>query len=313
MVPPRATNGDTHASSSGAKSLTDWYPLAQKELTNVVEALRQGTRHDLGEFPRIAVGIVESLRESDRLLLLALSGAPKEQLIRHSVNVSILAAKLGIGAEYQGEQLERLVLAGLLHDVGMFTMPEPLLMKSEPLTTSERELFEQHPLLGAEMLHRLGTPYRWLAQVALQEHERWGGQGYPNKIRGTEIDPLAQIIGLADLLDALLSHRPSCRRVLPHQAVREILVKEKSAFSRDIMKVLIEHISVYPLGTHVRLHTGEVGVVTKLNPQYPLRPVLHMNPTAESGPGKPEILDLSSNMLAHIVDVVGPADKEATE
>ncbi len=308
VVPPPETNGETRASSPRAKNQTDWYPLAQKELTNVTEALRQGTLRDLGELPRIAAGIVESLQESDRLLLLALSGAPREQLIRHSVNVAILATKLGVGAKYHGERLERLALAGLLHDVGMFTMPEPLLTKSEPLTSSEQELFEQHPLLGTEMLNRLGTSYSWLAQVALQEHERWGGQGYPNKIRGSEIDPFAQIIGLADLLETLLGRRSAHQRLLPHEAVRELLVTEKSAFSREIMKTLIEQISLYPVGTRVRLNTGEVGVVTKLKPQYPLRPILQVDAGTDGGSGDPAVLDLSSATLVHIVEVVRPIE-----
>ncbi len=307
VVARRTPNGESHVLRPKAKDQTDWYPVVQQELTNVIEGLRQGTRRDLGELPRMSAGIAAALQENDRLLRLALTGAPREQVIRHSVNVSILATKLAIGAQFHGDQLERLTLGGLLHDVGMFTIPEPLLTKSEPLTTGEWELIEQHPRLGAELIHRLGTPYGWLGQVVLQEHERWGGQGYPNKIQGSAIDPCAQIIGLADLLDTLVSPRPPHRRLLPHEAVRELLVTEKFAFSQATMKALLEQISLYPVGTHVRVNTGAVGVVTTVTPRYPLRPVLQIS-EGTGGSEEPTVLDLSATTLVHIVEVVGPED-----
>ena len=83
-----------------------------------------------------------------------------------------------------------------------------------------------------------GKDYGWLAEVVLQAHERGSGQGYPNRLKGREINELAQIIGLVDIFDALVSPRPYRRRLLPHEAIRELLNTERTAFPREIMKGL---------------------------------------------------------------------------
>ena len=286
----------------------DVYRVAEIELMRLLAPLRQGTLEELDGLFQAAGCIVESLMESDHLIADVLSGRSSEQLITNSINVSILATKIGMGFAYEREELEQLALAGLLHDAGMFSIPEAILMKSEPLSASERELIEQHPDVGAEVLSSLGTTYSWLADVASQEHERWNGQGYPNQISGPAIHPHAQIIGIADIFEALVSPRPYRHRFLPHEAVRELLVAEKAAFSRDIMKTVIDQLSMYPLGTHVRLNSGEVGVVKELKSRYPMRPIVQMDSKDDGGPEESKIVDLSTTKMLHIVEVVKPVE-----
>ena len=86
-----------------------------------------------------------------------------------------------------------------MHDIGIFAVPQQLLTKTGRLTQGERALVEQHPRLGREVIERLGKDYGWLADVVLQAHERGSGQGYPNRLKGREINELAQIIGLVDI------------------------------------------------------------------------------------------------------------------
>ena len=300
---------------------TDWIRLAQDELARFAQGLHQGTVPSFGDLAIIAQGIVTALQEDDRLLAQVMpagTGAPTEhtlptgggasgkaatQLIMNPINVSILAIKMGITLEYDRQQLEQLALAGLLHDVGMFFVPEEILVKRTPLTTAERDVIEQHPHRGGQVIQGLGPDYGWLVEVVTQEHERAGGQGYPNQLRESDIHPFAQIIGVADVLDALVSPRPYHRLYLPHDAVREILIAEKAAFSREVLKTLMEGISLYPLGTHVRLNTGEVGVVTQLKPRYPLRPVIRTPAEAHEG-AQVRTLDLSTSTQMRIVEVV---------
>ena len=106
------------------------------------------------------------------------------------------------------------------------------LTKAGRLTPEERMLIEQHPELGYQALRKLGTTHDWLAEVVRQAHERWNGQGYPNKLKGRQINEFAQIIGVVDVFDALVSPRPYRRRFLPHEAVRELVVVERTAFPR---------------------------------------------------------------------------------
>ena len=255
----------------------------------------------------LATGIAEALKKSDELLVQAMSGPAGPPLITNLVNVSILATKVGAGLGYHGKELERLTFAGLLHDIGLFAVPQSLITKSGRLTHDERTLIEQHPELGYQAIRKAGPKYDWLAQVVRQAHERWNGQGYPNKLKGRQISEFAQIIGVVDVFDALVSPRGYRRRFFPHEAVRELIVAERTAFPREVVKALVEQLSAYPLGTSVRLTTGEVGSVMRINTRYPLRPVVWIEGDAARGQEGRQ-LDLSLTPLVSIIETLEPPD-----
>jgi HD-GYP domain-containing protein (c-di-GMP phosphodiesterase class II) len=113
---------------------------------------------------------------------------------------------------------------------------------------------------------------------------------------------MALIIGLADVFDALMNARPYRRGMSPHQAIRALLVSGKTVFPYHLLKALVDQLSVYPLGTTVRLNTGETGVVAQLNRRYPLRPVLQVSQSGSVPVSK--AVDLRVETSLHIVEVV---------
>ena len=283
-----------------------WYREAEGELTEAAAAVQGQRLLAIDRIRALVQGLVSSLRQDDQLVVEALSGPPGPTLITNLINVSILGTKVGIGLGYYGEELDRLALGGLVHDIGLFAVPASVIAKAGRLTTDERMLIEQHPNLGAQVLHRLGPEYHWLTQVVLQAHERVDGCGYPNRLKGRQIGEMAQILGVVDVFDALVSDRPYRRRLLPHEAVKELLVVERTAFPREILKALIEQLSVYPLGTRVRLTTGEVATVERVNSRYPLRPVVHIGGTAVADQATAPHIDLSLTPLVSIVEALDP-------
>ena len=288
-------------------STTDWYRSAQEQLTGVALAVQRQDNLDLEALSALATGIGEALKRGDQLLVQAMSGPAGPPLITNLVNVGILATKVGAGLGYHGKELERLTFAGLLHDIGLFAVPQSVITKSGRLTHDERTLIEQHPELGYEAIRKAGPEYEWLAQVVRQAHERWNGQGYPNKLKGRQISEFAQIIGVVDIFDALVSPRGYRRRFFPHEAVRELIVAERTAFPREVVKALVEQLSAYPLGTSVRLTTGEVGSVMHVNTRYPLRPVVWIEGDAARGQ-EGRKLDLSITPLVSIIETLEPPD-----
>lgn len=288
-------------------STTDWYRIAQEQLTGVALAVQRQDELDLEALSALATGIAEALKKSDQLLVQAMSGPAGPPLVTNLVNVGILATKVGAGLGYHGKELERLTLAGLVHDVGLFAVPQSVITKSGRLTHDERTLIEQHPELGYEAIRKAGPKYDWLAQVVRQAHERWNGQGYPNKLKGRQICEFAQIIGVVDVFDALVSPRGYRRRFFPHEAVRELMVAERAAFPREVVKSLVEQLSAYPLGTSVRLTTSEVGSVMRVNARYPLRPVVWIDNDVVAGQGGRQ-LDLSLTPLVSIIETLAPPD-----
>ncbi len=288
-------------------SMTDWYRIAQEQLTDVALAVQRQDELDVEALSTLATGIAEALKRSDQLLVQAMSGPAGPPLITNLVNVAILATKVGAGLGYHGKELERLTFAGLLHDIGLFAVPQSLITKSGRLTRDERTLIEQHPELGYQAIRKAGPKYDWLAQVVRQAHERWNGQGYPNKLKERQISEFAQIIGVVDVFDALVSPRGYRRRFFPHEAVRELIVAERAAFPREVVKALVEQLSAYPLGTSVRLTTGEVGSVMRVNKRYPLRPVVWIEGDEARGQEGMQ-LDLSLTPLVSIIETLEPPD-----
>ncbi len=203
---------------------------------------------------------------------------------------------------YESEKLEQIALAGLLHDLGMFVLPDSLLYKASALTEEEVRIMREHPQHGSRLVEEVGASYPWVGRVILQEHERMDGSGYPGGLTGDHIDEMALIIGLADVFDALMNSRPYRRGRSPHQAIRTLLVSGKPVFPHHLLKALVEQLSIYPLGTTVRLNTGETGVVSQLNRQYPLRPILRLLQSGHAPVSK--TVDLRAETSLHIVEVV---------
>ena len=288
---------------------TDVYRRAEQELTAVASAIQRHDPLEMAELSALAKDIAESIGRNDQLVVQALAGPSGSTLITNLVNVSILATKVGSGLGYYGEELQRLTLAGLLHDIGLFAVPQSIVTKSGRLTHEERTLIEQHPELGYQLVRTLGPEWEWLALVVRQAHERSHGRGYPNRLSGRDVHEMAQIIGAVDVFDALVTPRPYRRRFFPHEAVRELIVAERLAFPREIMKALVEQLSAYPLGTLVRLTTGEIGSVVGINVQFPLRPIVAVDTDAAygNGPEKREI-DLSSSPLVSIIETIESPD-----
>jgi hypothetical protein len=284
----------------------DWYRIAEEQLTAVAAAVQRQDPLDIEALSTLAIGLADAMRHSDQLVVKALGGPAGPPLVTNLINVGILATKVGSGLGYYGKELERLTLAGLVHDIGLFAVPQSLVTKSGRLTPDERTLIEQHPELGYQAIHKLGPKYEWLAQIVRQAHERWNGQGYPNKLKGRQISELAQVIGVVDVFDALVSPRAYRRRFFPHEAVRELMVAERTAFPREVLKALVEQLSAYPLGTSVRLTTGEIGSVIQVNTAFPLRPVVHV--TGDPLYGQSRQLDLSQSPLVSIIETLEAPD-----
>lgn len=307
--------GDGHVSlrEAGHDSARAWYAAARQEVGRVVEMIRASAPLRFEAMDQLVRDLVEELRQTDELIRVALNGQSDDYVIDNALHVAIIAVKLGMGLGYLDEDLKRLARAGLLHDVGMWALPAAVLAKPGALSVEEWDLVRAHPERGRRLLADLGGEYEWCAAVAAQEHERWDGSGYPCRLKERQIAEHAQIIGLADTLDALITTRPYRKSVAPHQAVRELLTHGKRCFGHGVLKSLGDHITLYPIGTAVRVNTGAVGVVERVNPRSPLRPVLRLDADGAPDCGARNVLDLGQSLSVHIVEVlpaVGASGKE---
>ena len=114
-----------------------------------------------------------------------------------------IATEMGLSKE----QIDGIRLAGSIHDIGKLSVPAEILSKPAKLTDLEFSLIKEHPQVGYEMLKNVESPWP-LAQIVYQHHERMNGSGYPRNLKGDEIIIEARIMGVADVVEAIASHRP---------------------------------------------------------------------------------------------------------
>jgi HD-GYP domain-containing protein (c-di-GMP phosphodiesterase class II) len=296
---------DNVSSLRGADAHGAWYGNARKEMAAIGEAVRANREMTFDRCHRLAEDLVTMLATSDDLILRMMREDVEAYQVSNAIHVAILSVKIGQGLSYDSAALERLAMAGLLHDLGMWLVPQVIVEKSGSLNADEWSGIHAHPEQGRRVVAEMGESFHWLATAIAQEHERWDGSGYPCRLKGGAIAEVAQIIGLADVLDAMISPRPYHARVAPHQALRSLLLQYKQAFQPLLIKTLVDQLSLYPIGTSVRLNDGHIGVVSKVNSRYPLRPVLLVHRNREGQTiGEAAVVDLCRETSMHIVEVL---------
>ena len=127
--------------------------------------------------------------------------------VGHQRRVSQIACSIGSEMGLSGDRLRNLRIAGTLHDLGKFAIPSDLLSKPGKLTSTEFALIKTHPQVAYNILEPVSLPGN-TAQIILQHHERLNGSGYPQGLKGEEILLEARILGVADVMEAMCSHRP---------------------------------------------------------------------------------------------------------
>lgn len=197
-------------------------------------------------------------------------------IFTHSVNVSMLSLIIGLFMKIKGDQLRNLGLAALLHDVGRSKVPKSILYKPAPLSEEEYNKVKTHAISGYELLKGCQQFDETIPLTALQHHERLDGSGYPNGTGDKEIGLFPRIVAVADVFDALLTDRPFRKAFFPHQAVEIIVNSSSGQFDSEVLKVFVENVAIYPMGSVVLLNNGETGVVVDMNKGRQTRPVVRI-------------------------------------
>jgi PAS domain S-box-containing protein len=139
----------------------------------------------------------------------------------HQRRVSHLARAIAMEMGLSRERTEGLRVAASIHDLGKLFVPVQVLTKPSPLTEIERELIETHPGAAYDILKNVDFPWP-VAEIIVQHHERMNGSGYPHGIAGDEIMPEARVLMVADVVEAMSSHRPYRPAVGIEEALEEI-------------------------------------------------------------------------------------------
>ena len=151
----------------------------------------------------------------------------------HQQRVANLGKRIAHRMGLSQSATDEVEMAGLLHDVGKLRVPTEILTKPGHLSSIEFALVKDHPVQSHEILQAIAFPWA-VADIALQHHERMDGSGYPNGLKGDEILLAARILAVADVVEAMASHRPY-RPALGNAAAIEELVSHPECYDAEVV------------------------------------------------------------------------------
>jgi HD-GYP domain-containing protein (c-di-GMP phosphodiesterase class II) len=249
---------------------------AETMVQSIFEGIKTGSPIDSPAVKQTVSVLIDNIFHAyDPLLCVLHMRQYDANLFAHAVNVCVFALVIGKSQGFDKQRLESLGLGALLHDVGMLRLPRNLFRKQGVYTLQERQLIRQHPRLGVAILAAAPDIREDVRRIIAEHHERIDGSGYPGNLRGFQIFPLSEIVGIVDMYDALLSGRVGRPSLPPAQAIRELYrYGLQGQYDRGWVGRTIRCLGIYPVGSLVELNTGERGVVLVVNPSDALRPTV---------------------------------------
>lgn len=193
---------------------------------------------------------------------------------KHSVNVAVLSLIIGTEMGLSSDELQNLAYGALLSDVGVKWVHEELVNKADKLSDEELKSLQGHVMSGYQHISDNTTFNAHVKSIIMHHHERMDGSGYPKGLTAKDIHPLAKIVMIADVYDALTSDRPHRPAYKQHEAIEYIMAHADREFDFKIANLFARKIVPYPVGTYVKLSNNQKGIVTKNNSSHPLRPIV---------------------------------------
>jgi len=305
------------------------YTSAFEKIKQVYSLAQQSKPESLVVFNPFLDKITDQLTGGKKdILRLALADYPKldDFLYYHVLNVSVITLEIGIGLGYNRATLIELGKGAYLHDIGLIRFPD-LLLKPEQLSVKEQATVKQHSEIGSEILKTIDKNIsRKILDVVEQEHMRLATPGYApvkgiedylsfwkqkissalqeNIVSDRHISEYAQIVGLADVYEAMTHKRPYRAKFSPFETIHGIL-ENKHAFDYNILKTLIQRMGIFPVGTLVRLNSKEIGVVMEEISGHPFSPIINIIFDSNAKELQiPKVVNLAENSEIYIEDCV---------
>ncbi len=206
----------------GQESSLDRVLLAKSDITSLVEAQRK--------LRRTLDGVIEAIGQATE--------SRDPYTAGHQRLVTDLAVAIAGELELEEDVVDGIRAAGLLHDVGKLAIPAEILSKPSALSRMEMELMKGHPEAGYEILKTVDFPWP-ISDIVLQHHERLDGSGYPRGLKGNAICTEARVLAVADVVEAMASHRPYRPALGIGAALEEIVMGRDTAYDADVVDACV--------------------------------------------------------------------------
>ncbi len=233
-----------------------------------------------------------------------------EYLYCHGLNVALLAMTIVSHLGFDKEAVVPAGISGLFQDLGMMKVPTEIRSANRKLTMSEILEVQRHPIYTLDILEKTHSLNDVTRLICYQHHERCDRSGYPRRRHGMYIHPFAKIMAVADTYTALTCNRPYRPTLEPYDAVTLVLDEVKQGrLDRVAVRAFLDCVSLFPVGSYVKLSDGTNALVVRSNNAEHTRPVVV--PLNADGSETDEILDLSkTDQSVKVVSTAQPPKKK---
>ena len=244
---------------------------------------------------RVALTVMKRVKtDLDLLLGLVQRKRTDGYFEQHALNTVVLSMSIATAMGYSEDQVTQLGVGALFKDIGMRNAPQELVRAQRRITPSEHVDIQKHTISGLNAIQKAGGLPSFVRFLVYQHHERVDGRGYPKGRRKSVIHSFSRIVSVADAYDSLTSARPWRPAMHPYRAMESLIRSSETYYDNAVLRGLLQYLSLFPVGSLMRLSTGDIVRVIAANPGKYHHPVVFvLKPDVESGLEKSQILDLS--------------------
>ena len=241
-------------------------------LRKIMGSIRNGGAISLGALQKVMSRAVDISEEDLQSSPAPLRGYFEDFTVHHSVNVCLLTARAASLVIKDREQLRRIALAALLHDIGKSTIAADILNKPDRLNPDESAQLQRHQIRGARILLNITNVDPLCVTVVYGHHLRQPEATPPTLTHGFEPDWITRLVAVTDVFETLTAVRPYKSAMSVESAFRAMVQMSTLMDHLPLIKLLYESLGPYPVGTFVELNSGERGVVLARNRSHPSQP-----------------------------------------
>ncbi len=242
------------------------YETNLAEFTPILMAVSNNWKFELNILSNLVLSCIASLeRISDVFLFLQYMPDSKNYVFSHSFNSAIISYAIGSTLKWDYHELDKLVVAALLHDVGMLHVEDAILNKTTPLTNSERDKLTWHTFQGYQLLQAYNISED-IRMVALTHHKKLDGSGYPADVNPQHLNNYTKVITIADMYGAMTSKRVYRSAISPFEVLGEFQNQGFHKLDPSFMLPYLQFVSNSYIGADVVLNNGQIATVVMANP-----------------------------------------------
>ncbi|WP_169833023.1 HD-GYP domain-containing protein [Geosporobacter ferrireducens] len=245
------------------------YTQNKKVVENIIADMERGELVSVDTMTR-ALDILMKQFDSNKEILQAIDyfRNADNHLYTHCVNVALLCFLMGKWLDMEKSKIQKLICAGLLHDIG----------KTRELVGDKKEPEDEkvHPAIGYKIIKKIAKMDEDVLQGVLMHHEREDGSGYPFGLEHNKIHGFAKIIAIVDTYDLLVTSKIGKEKESPFKVLETFEKESFGLFAPNYLSVFLKNIANYYIGDKVYLNTGEEAEIIFINPQHVSKPLIRI-------------------------------------